>query len=136
MSLDVLAMMAVVLTLTMFVTRNALLGFPSAIMWAILGGYSYTLSVNDWDVPYLLFFASAFGMVIFTIFAAYSLREKRDTIADEDMEKGEGKFIDEGKGEEHSESDELEESQTGERTRRLRERAKKRRTGEKRRTRL
>lgn len=34
-------------------------------------------------------------MVIFSAFAMYGLREKRDTIADQEMEKTEGNFIDE-----------------------------------------
>lgn len=84
------------LTIAMFWTRERMLGFPCGIFWAILGGYAYTLSEATWDIYYLLFFASAFGMVIFTILAAYGLRERRDTIAERELEKGEGDYIDEG----------------------------------------
>ena len=90
-----LAFMSVSLTVTMFITHNMMLGFVCAMFWAILGGRFYELSTVTWDIYYLLFFASAFGMVIFTILAAYGLREKRDTLADEEMEKGEGSYIDE-----------------------------------------
>jgi len=125
MSLDVLAFMAVVLTLAMFVTRNSMLGFPSAIMWAILGGYSYTLSITDWDIYFILFFACTFGMTIFTIFAAYGLREPRDTIGEESMEH-EDKQI-EAEGLEGEYLDEGEKPQS--RSERVRERAAKRRGG-------
>lgn len=35
------------------------------------------------------------SMTIFTIFAAYGLRERRDTIAEAELERGEGDYIDE-----------------------------------------
>lgn len=75
-----------------------MLGFPCVIFWAILGGHCYTQSVNDWDIYYFLFFACAFGMPIFCALAMYALREKRDTIADEELEKGEDSYIDETPG--------------------------------------
>ncbi len=125
------------LTIAMFMSRNMMLGFPCAIFWAILGGYFYTLSEATWDIYYLLFFASAFGMTSFTILAAYALRTKKEEKVEEDEYIDEGKgdlrYIDEGKGGESSES---EESQTSERTRKLRKRADNRRSGKSRRTRL
>ncbi|KKK90673.1 hypothetical protein LCGC14_2720680, partial [marine sediment metagenome] len=60
----VLTFISVALTWAMFSTRQMMLGFPCAIFWAILGGFAYTQSVIDWDLFYLVFFAS-FGMTIF-----------------------------------------------------------------------
>ena len=91
----VLAFAAIALTCAMFATKNSMLGFPSAIFWAITGGQAYTLSTVTWDIYYLIFFASAFGMTIFCVVGAYGLREKRDTLGDEDMEKGDGDYFDE-----------------------------------------
>ena len=85
--LIVLLLIPLILTLAMFLTRQTMLGFPSAMFWFILGGYAYTQSTTPWgDWQFYLFFASSFGMTIFTAFAAYGLREKRDTIADEEMD--------------------------------------------------
>jgi hypothetical protein len=86
-----LGLLALGLTIAMFATRNMMLGFPSAIFWGILGGYAYQQSSVTGDWLYLLFFGSM-GMVIFCIFAAYTLR--RSDLAGPDMDKGE--FIDEG----------------------------------------
>jgi hypothetical protein len=88
----VLAFAAVVLTYAMFQSRNAMLGFPSAIMWALLGGYSYTQSTVPWgDIYFYLFIATLIGMTPFSMFAAYGLRTKK-----EDLKEG-GEYIDEGK---------------------------------------
>lgn len=124
------------LTVAMFISRQAMLGFPCALFWAVLGGYAYTQSTTPWgDWQYYLFFASAFGMTTFTALAAFGLREKRDTLADKDMEKGEGEYIDEGRNDEKKDKmDDLfaieEESKPSKRTRELRERIKQRREGE------
>jgi len=68
-------------------------------------------------------------MTIFCAFAAFGLREKRDTIADGELEKGEGEFIDEGKGESDLEFHNKEEtSKLSKRTQALRKRAANRRT--------
>jgi len=97
--LGILAGIAVLLTCVMFATRQSMLGFACAIFWAITGAQAYTLSTTPWgDIYYYLFFASAFGMTIFTAIAAFGLREKRDTIADKEIETGEGEYIDEGEG--------------------------------------
>ena len=119
-----LVAIAVPLTWVMFLSRNAMLGFPCTIFWAVTGGYCYTMSVYDWDIWYFIFFAS-FGMAIFCALAAFGLREKRDTIADEEMEEGEGGFIDEKK--ESGNREESDEPQMSERSKRVRERAKNRR---------
>lgn len=87
-----LALPALALTVAMFATRNSLLGFPSAIFWGILGGYSYRESSSTWDWQYILFF-SAMGMVIFCVLAAYTLR--KEDLAGPDKE-GKIAFIDEG----------------------------------------
>lgn len=132
MLLTLLIFAAVVLTCTMFATRNSMLGFPSVIFWAIAGGQAYTLSIIDWDIYFLIAFASLLGMVTFTALGAWGLREKRDTIADEEIERGEGEYVDEGNGK----KDELDtvfgeaENKPSRRVRELRERAEKRRRGE------
>lgn len=77
------------LTISMFVSRQSLLGFPCVIFWGILGGYAYTQSSATWDWQYFLFFASVVGMVPFSAFAAFALRTKK-----EDREAGE-EYIDE-----------------------------------------
>lgn len=89
-TLLLLCLPPLILTIAMFITRNMMLGFPSAIFWGILGGYAYTQSSSAWDWQYILFFASM-GMVIFSMFAAFALR-KRD-LAGPDADKG--KFLDE-----------------------------------------
>ena len=89
---------AVALTCAMFGTKQSMLGFPCAIFWALTGGEAYTLSTAAWDIYFLFAFASLLGMVTFTSLAAYGLREKRDSIGDEEMETGDGGYMDEGKG--------------------------------------
>ena len=123
MTLLALGLLAVGLTTAMFVTRNMMLGYPSALFWAILGGYAYTLSSTPWgDWQYFLFFACSFGMTIFCAMAMYGLREKRDTLADEEMDEEVGEetpgFIDE---------EEESETQATKRRTALRARAKDRR---------
>jgi len=90
-----LLFVAVVLTCVMFATKEMMLGFPSAIFWAIGGGFAYTESTAIWDIYYYIFIASVLGMTVFCALAMYGLREKRDTIGEESMEKEEGGFIDE-----------------------------------------
>lgn len=95
----ILALLAIALTVAMFFTRQAMLGFPCGIFWAILGGFSYIQSTATWDILYMVFFAS-FGMAIFTIFAAFALRTKKEELREGDSFIDEGKddvvFIDEG----------------------------------------
>ena len=129
MMLIALLLIPLILTLVMFMSRQPMLGFACALFWGILGAHCYLKSTTPWgDIYFYLFFASMFGMTIFTMLAAYGLREKRDTLGDEAMEEGEGGYVDEGK-------DELDkafgdgEPQPSKRTQRLRERAEKRRRG-------
>jgi len=86
-----IGVLAVVLTYCMFATRSSMLSFPSCIFWIIFAADAYINSVYNWDIYYLLFFASA-GMCIFCILAGFGLREKKDTGTDED------EFIDEKGG--------------------------------------
>lgn len=128
-TLIALGLLALGLTVAMFLSRSMMLGFPAFMFWAVLGAYAYTESATPWgDWQYYLFFASAFGMTTFCAVAMYGLREKRDTIGDEELEKGEDEYIDEGGGktgiEFHTGEDKPQPSQ---RTRELRERAEKRR---------
>jgi len=117
-----LCLIPAILTAALFITKERLLGFPCGIMWALLGGYSFGFSTATWDIFYLLGFGSLLGMVTFTIYSSFALREKRDAIADEEMEKGEGEFIDEGKSNEVDD-----EPRVSERTKKIRGRADKRR---------
>ncbi len=112
MLLTILAILAVSLTCAMFATRQAMLGFPSAIFWALTGGQAYMLSAIAWDIYFLIAFASLLGMTTFTALAAYGLREKRDTMADKEMEGGEGGYIDES-SKRTSQGKKTEESVTG-----------------------
>ncbi len=141
-----LAFLAIGLTVTMFVTKQAMLGFACAIFWFIFGAYCYTLSATPWgDIYYYLFFASSVGMTIFTAFAAFGLREKRDALGDEGDEGGmsenenNNKTSDLPKDNENdsgtgqtSNNEELfygERPRPSVRTQKLRDRAKARRTG-------
>jgi hypothetical protein len=129
----VLAFAAVVLTYAMFQSKNAMLGFPSAIFWMLTGGRAYTLSAAPWDLYFLIAFACLLGMVTFCAFGAYGLREKRDTIADEEMEKGEGELIDDDGESGNNDMDAIDSSgdkpAVSDRTRGIRERAERRRSG-------
>ena len=91
--LGLLIFIAVLLTCTMFITREMMLGFACTIFWAIAGAQSYTLSIAAWDVYFVIAFACLLGMTSFTALGAFGLREKRDSIADEELEEGEGSFI-------------------------------------------
>ena len=127
---------ALALTFVMFLSRNMMLGFPSAMFWAIMGGYCYTQSTATWDIWYFLFFASAFGMTIFCALAAFALRTKKEEEAEGDEFIDEGKedlhYIDEGKSEEENPA----RSGMSERTKGIRGRAKERRSGKRRSKRL
>lgn len=92
MLLGILGLIAIVLTIGMFATRNLMLGFPSTIFWAILGGHCYQESASTWDIYYLIFFASM-GMAIFSMYAMYGLREQDLAMPDADK----GKYYDEEK---------------------------------------
>lgn len=93
MTITVLAVLAVVLTLAMFVTRERMLGFPCGIFWAVLAGMCYQASSVTWDIDYISFFA-CMGMFIFTIIAAFALKES-PAYGDEEMEQGDGNYLDE-----------------------------------------
>ena len=127
--LGVLAGIAVLLTCLMFATRQSMLGFACAIFWFITGAQAYILSTEPWgDIYYYVFIASALGMTLFCILAAVGLRESRDTIADEELEKGEGEYIGEdGEKKGLIFREEEETSKPSKRTLALRERAAKRR---------
>lgn len=88
MLLAILTFVATILTYALFRTKSPMLGFPSAMFFALAGGQAYTLSTATWDIYFLFAFACLLGMTTFCAFGAYGLREKRDTIGDEEMEKG------------------------------------------------
>ena len=130
-----LLFVSVVLTSVMFMSRQAMLGFACFIFWAITGGQAYTLSIDPWGDIYFFIYFGSFGMAMFTALAAFGLREKRDTFADEEMDeeeadKTEGVFDEEEKKLDKLFTTEGESLEPSERTKELRERAKKRRTGE------
>ena len=95
MTLLSLAILALGLTVAMIIAKNMMLGFPSAIFWAVLCGFMYTQSLTTWDWQYLLSFASG-GMVIFSCLAMYALR-KRDLEPKEADWLDSGKYVDEGR---------------------------------------
>ena len=95
MTLLALILVAMGLTVAMFITKNMLLGFPSAIFWGVLCGFAYTQSLATWDWQYSLFFASG-GMIIFSCLAMYALR-KRDLEPKEADWLDSGKYVDEEK---------------------------------------
>lgn len=127
MLLFALTIIALGLTVTMFASRQMLLGFPSLIFWAILSGHSYNESIITWDVYYFIFFASM-GMAIFCAVAMYALRTRDLSGPDAD----EGTFFDEGKGPDLQgnveQSNEDEASQPSPRVQALHDRAAKRRS--------
>lgn len=85
---------AVGLTAIMFISRQSMLGFPCVIFWAIAGGQGYLTSTVTWDIEYFIFFG-CMGMTIFSAYAMYGLRERRDSIGEKSLEQGEGNFVDE-----------------------------------------
>ncbi len=98
MTLAVLAFIAVSLTCTMFITRESMLGVACVLFWSIFGGYAYTQSTIPWgDWQYYLAIGSLLGMNVLCGFGAFGLREKRDTLGEEQIEKGDGTYIDETK---------------------------------------
>lgn len=130
--LIVFCFVAVALTVAMFVSRNPMLGFPSAMFWALFGGQAYVQSTAAWDMYFLVAFASLLGMVTFCAFGAYGLREKKDSRTDEDEyidEKGSKEsYYDEAKPEPEDDSDGFfAKSATTKASQNLRERAEKRR---------
>lgn len=126
----VLAFAAVVLTYAMFQSRQAMLGFPCLIFWAILSGYCYQQSTVTWDIYYLTFFGSM-GMAIFSAFAAFALRTKKEELSEGDEFIDEGKddvkFIDEG-GKGNTEDNANDEDKPRRQARDIRGRAEKRRS--------
>lgn len=91
---------AAALTYTMFHSKNMMLGFPSAIFWALTGWQAYTISTTAWDFYSTLGFACIAGMTVFSFTAMYALRTKKEDIesGDEYIDEGEEPevFIDEG----------------------------------------
>ena len=124
-----LIVIAVALSVAMFATRNSMLGFPSGLFWALVGGQAYTQSDVAWDIYFMLAFASLLGMTTFCMLGAFALREKRDTIGEQELEEGDGGYIDEGEGKSDLEFHSGEEtSHPSKRTQALRKRASGRRT--------
>lgn len=127
----VLAFAAVVLTYAMFQSHNLMLGFPCFIFWAILSGYCYQQSTATWDLYYLTFFGTM-GMAIFSAFAAYGLRTKKEELGSGEEYIDEGKddlaFIDESsnnvKGSDNTDADDEKPRKS---SREIRERATRRR---------
>lgn len=105
MTLIALGLLAVGLTVAMFVTKQPMLGFACVLFWAVIGGYAYTLSSTPWgDWQFLLSMSCLMGMIPFCAFAAFGLRTKKEKKAEGDQWMDEGgdkdvKFIDEVKDE-------------------------------------
>lgn len=141
MVVAILAIPAIWLTITMFRSRSMMLGFPSAIFWALLGGAWYLVPTAldpapdmGWTVTWwrLISFA-CFGMAIFSMLAAYALRTKKEEAQEGDQYFDEGgdkdvQFIDEGGSSEPREGKvEDDRDKPSRRIRDIRERADRRR---------
>ncbi len=85
-ALALLMSIGAILTFTMFVVAQPMLGFACSMFWAISGASAYALSSTSWDVYYLIFIACLLGMTVFTMLAAFGLLEKRDTLGDKAIE--------------------------------------------------
>tara|TARA_Y100000310_G_scaffold225618_1_gene227622 strand:- start:1875 stop:2336 length:462 start_codon:yes stop_codon:yes gene_type:complete len=96
--LALLAGIATILTWVMFTTKQSMLGMACTMFWAIAGGQAYTLSATTWDIYFIFAFACLLGMTTFCALGAYGLREKRDSLGDEAMERGNEEYFDEGRG--------------------------------------
>lgn len=118
---------AVALTCTMFVTKNSMLGYPSAMFWAIFGAYSYTLSTIPWGDTYYFLFFGAMGMAIFSVLATFALN-KRDLEPEKKDLADSIKYVDE-EGRTEPDTGEDTESRPSARARELHRRASLRRTG-------
>lgn len=147
-TLIILGSIAVSLTMAMFLSRQAMLGFAAAIFWFLFGAHCYTYSIATWDLYFLISFGSILGMGFLCIYGAFGLREKRDVDTDEDEfidEQKPQKFFDEtqkqaNRAEGVSDSDFPDDnidrpSQPSARTIELRKRARARKTGTTRKTR-
>ena len=130
MLLAALVVLTASLTVAMFATKQAMLGFPCLIFWALLGGYAYTTSTSTWDLYYLLFFASI-GMAMFCSLAAFALRTKKEEkqAGEEYIDEGndDTRFTDEVKAEGAMDAGPSDSSQPSRRVRVIRERAERRR---------
>ena len=127
MTLLGLSLIAVFLTVAMFMSKQMMLGFPCVIFWSVLGAFAYGESSTPWgDWQFFLFFGSM-GMTIFSALAMYGLRTKKEELAEGDEFIDEGKddlkFIDEGGNEPRSQDGEPPYS----RTQAIRDRARRRR---------
>ncbi len=136
MLLATLVFIAVVLTCAMFVTKQSMLGFPSGIFWFVAGAQSYTLITGaPWvDIYFYIFFACSVGMTLFTILAAFGLRNKdNESAGDEQRYYGESrrKTMSPDKKDEEQENAGIDDgfnTTESRQTRELRERANERRT--------
>ncbi len=133
--LGILVFVAVILTHTMFATKNSMLGFACAIFWSLVGAQAITLSTAAWDIYFLIGFGSLLGMVTLTGLGAFGLREKRDTLADEGMDE-DSKVKDDSFADEHEKEADIDywsgkdgEAPPSERSAAVRERAARRRSG-------
>ncbi len=132
MLLTLLGFVAVILTLVMFQSKESMLGFPCALFWFLFGIQAYTLYAVMWDVYYCIFFFSCLGMMPFSVYAAFGLREKPDALETEN----EGEAIKEpsskDKESEEEDTDEIDDygepiTRPSKRVQALRDRAEKRR---------
>jgi hypothetical protein len=137
----VLGGIAVVLTLAMFISRQAMLGFACVIFWLLFGADCIYLSTAPWDIYFTTGFGAMLGMTIVCGMGAFGLREKKDSGTDEDDYVDEDKHVTVYNGETTAEAKQAEsgdlpsddsmdgKTQPSARTRDLHDRAKKRKTG-------
>ena len=135
MTITIALVIAALLTVGMFVSRERMLGFPCGIAWFIAGGLCYVSSAADWDMDFISAF-SWFFMGVFTIYAAFGLKTKKEEldIGGEYIDEGKDdlQFIDENgngnKGSDKSSSIDADEEKPRRSARVIRERADRRRT--------
>lgn len=117
-----LGAVAVILTLTMFFTRQMMLGFPSLIFWAIAGGRAYELSTATWDMYYFIFIACTLGMTVFCALAMFALSTKKQEAIEGD------ELIDEAKDDTQYIDEVKDNQQESRQVKRVRDRASNRRS--------
>jgi hypothetical protein len=73
---------AIVLTISGYIARKAVLATMGGLFWLLNGIYSYTLSTKNWDA-WDIYLGLAFGCLFFTIISVFSsvaMREKKEDL--------------------------------------------------------
>lgn len=84
--MGILLLIAAIFTGVMVGARRPLLGFPAALFWALGGAQAFVISTVAWDLMFNIGFGATLGMISFSALGAYAVREKRDSIADDEID--------------------------------------------------